>query len=65
MTTPAIARSLAIICRAAGIDPETCDPDKLETLREAVAYVMRRAYLQGSDDNFRSVKSAEKRSGLR
>ena len=65
MTTPAIARSLAIICRAAGIDPETCDPDKLETLREAVADVMRRAYLQGSDDHYRAVKAAEKRARWR
>ena len=65
MTTPAIARSLAIICRAAGIDPETCDPDKLETLREAVADVMRRSYLQGSDDHYRAVKAAEKRERWR
>lgn len=65
MTTPAIARSLATICKAAGINPETYDPDKLDTLREAVADVMRRSYLQGSDDHYRAVKAAKKRSGLR
>ena len=63
MTTPSIERSMAIICNAAGINTETCDQDKLETLREAVADVMRRAYLQGSDDHYRAVKAAEKRMG--